>query len=61
VLAPLVGVLGSLQAMEALKLLSGFGEPMRGRLLVADLRTMDIRKLALPRRRDCPDCGHLEN
>ena len=61
VLAPLVGVLGSLQAMEALKLLSGFGEPMRDSLLLADLRTMDIRQLALPRRRDCPDCGHLEN
>ena len=59
VLAPLVGVLGSLQAMEALKLLSGFGEPMRGRLLLADLRTLDIRQLVLPRRRDCPDCGHL--
>jgi molybdopterin/thiamine biosynthesis adenylyltransferase len=59
VLAPLVGVLGSLQAMEALKLLSGFGEPMRGRLLLADLRTLEFRQLALPRRRDCPDCGHL--
>jgi len=61
VLAPLVGVLGSLQAMEALTLLSGFGEPMRGALLVADLRTVEIRKLSLPRRRDCPNCGHLEN
>ena len=59
VLAPLVGVLGSLQAMEALKLLSGFGEPMRGRLLLADLRTMDLRQLTVPRRPDCPDCGHL--
>ncbi|MDH5172113.1 MAG: molybdopterin-synthase adenylyltransferase MoeB [Gammaproteobacteria bacterium] len=59
VLAPLVGVLGSLQAMEALKILAGFGEPLRGTLLLLDLRSMDIRRLALPPRTDCPDCGHL--
>jgi molybdopterin/thiamine biosynthesis adenylyltransferase len=57
VLAPVVGVLGSLQAMEALKLLSGFGEPLLGQLLLLDLRTMDIRRLTLPSRPDCPDCG----
>jgi len=61
VLAPLVGVIGSLQAMEALKLLSGFGETLRGKLLLLDLRTMDIRQLVLPARRDCPDCGHLQH
>ncbi len=59
VLAPLVGALGSLQSMEALKLLAGYGEPLRGALLLVDLRSMDIRKLALPRRKGCPDCGHL--
>jgi adenylyltransferase/sulfurtransferase len=59
VLAPVVGVIGSLQAMEALKLLSGFGEPLRGKLLLLDLRNMDIRTLALPPRSDCPDCGQL--
>ena len=59
VLAPVVGVLGSLQAMEAIKVLSGFGEPLRGRLLLLDLRTMDIRQLQLAPRADCPDCGHL--
>ncbi len=59
VLAPLVGVIGSLQAMEALKLLSGFGETLRGKLLLLDLRTMDIRQLTLPPRSDCPDCAHL--
>lgn len=59
VLAPLVGVLGSLQAMEVIKLISGYGDPLRGRLLVLDLQSMDIRTLALPPRSDCPDCGHL--
>jgi adenylyltransferase/sulfurtransferase len=59
VLAPLVGVIGSLQAMEALKLLSGYGEPLRGSLLLLDLRSMDIRRLVVPRRPTCPDCRHL--
>jgi len=59
VLAPLVGVVGALQAMEALKLLGGYGEPLRGRLLVLDLRSTEFRVLALPPRPGCPDCGHL--
>jgi adenylyltransferase/sulfurtransferase len=46
--------------MEALKVLSGYGEPLRGSLLLLDLHSMDIRRLALPRRPDCPDCGHLD-
>jgi molybdopterin/thiamine biosynthesis adenylyltransferase len=60
VLAPLVGVLGSLQAMEVIKLISGYGDPLRGRLLMLDLQSMDIRTLALPAHSDCPDCGHLQ-
>lgn len=60
VLAPVVGVLGSLQALEALKVLAGFGEPLRGKLLLLDLRSMDMRTLALPPRADCPDCSHLQ-
>ena len=59
VLAPVVGVLGSLQAMEALKILARYGEPLRGKLLLLDLLTTDIRLLTLPPRADCPDCGHL--
>ncbi len=61
VLAPVVGVLGSLLAMEALKVLAGYGEPLRGRLLLLDLKAMEIRRLDLPRRAGCPDCGHLPN
>jgi len=59
VLAPLVGVIGSLQAMEALKVLTGFGAPLRGKLLVMDLGNMAIRTLGLPPRPDCPACAHL--
>ncbi len=61
VLAPVVGVLGSLQALEALKVLTGFGEPLRGKLLLLDLRSMDLRTLALSPRADCPDCSHLQH
>jgi len=59
VLAPVVGILGSLQAMEALKLLAGFGEPLLGKLLLLDLRSMDIRRLELLRDPGCPDCAHV--
>jgi len=61
VLAPVVGVLGSLQAMEALKVLSGFGESLRGKLLMLDLRSMEIHRLALSPNSDCPDCSHLQS
>jgi molybdopterin/thiamine biosynthesis adenylyltransferase len=60
VLGPVVGVLGSLQALEAIKCLANFGEPLIGRLLVMDFRTVEIQRLALARRSDCPDCQHLE-
>lgn len=59
VLAPLVGVIGSLQAMEALKLLAGYGEVLRGKLLVMDLRNLEFRQLRLDARADCPACSHL--
>ena len=61
VLAPVVGVIGSLQAMEALKVLSGYGETLRGKLLLLDLHTLDIRQLSLSPRADCPACGHLHD
>lgn len=61
VLAPLVGVLGSLQAMEALKILSGYGEPLRGKLLVIDLRTTEFRELLLPVRAGCPACAQVQH
>ena len=60
VLAPVVGVVGSLQAMEALKVIAGYGEPLRGRLLMLDLRSMDIQILELSRREDCPACKDIQ-
>jgi len=60
VLAPVVGVVGALQAMEALKLLSGYGETLRGSMLMLDLRAGDIRRLGVRPRPQCPDCAHLQ-
>ncbi len=57
VLSPVVGVIGSMQALEAVKLLSGFGQPLTGRLLLLDGATMDIRTLTLGKDPACPVCG----
>ncbi|MEH6565609.1 MAG: molybdopterin-synthase adenylyltransferase MoeB [Halopseudomonas sp.] len=54
VLGPLVGLVGSLQALEALKLLAGFGTPMMGRLLLIDALDSRFREMRV--RRD-PACG----
>ncbi|WP_111641055.1 HesA/MoeB/ThiF family protein [Marinimicrobium alkaliphilum] len=57
VLAPLVGVVGSLQALEAIKLLVGFGTDLAGRLLMFDARHSQWQSLRLPRDPRCPACG----
>lgn len=57
VFAPLVGIIGSMQAAEALKLLSGAGEPATGRLLLLDGRSMSWTDIRLPRQAHCPVCG----
>jgi molybdopterin-synthase adenylyltransferase len=57
VFAPLVGVIGSVQAAEALKILSGAGTPIAGKLLMLDARTMQWDTIALQRRVGCPVCG----
>jgi adenylyltransferase/sulfurtransferase len=57
VLGPVVGVLGSLLALEALKVLSGYPGDLRGHVLRVDLADYRCERLALARRRDCPDCA----
>ena len=57
VFAPLVGIIGTLQAAEALKLLAGVGRSLAGRLLMLDGRGMHFDEIALARRADCPVCG----
>lgn len=57
VLSPLVGVIGSMQALEAIKMLAGIGEPLVGRLLVFDAMYAEWRSLKLKRDPDCPACA----
>ena len=57
VVGPLVGLVGSLQALEALKLLAGFGEPLVGRLLLIDALDSRFRELRVRRDPGCSCCG----
>ncbi|MEZ7830592.1 MAG: molybdopterin-synthase adenylyltransferase MoeB [Gammaproteobacteria bacterium] len=57
VMAPLVGIIGAVQAMEAIKLLTGIGESLTGRLLLLDASTLQWREMRLPRDSSCGACG----
>ena len=57
VFAPLVGIIGSVQAAEALKLLAVTGSSLSGRLLMLDARSMHWDEVRLPRQASCPVCG----
>ncbi len=57
VIGPLVGLVGSLQALEALKVLAGFGEPLVGRLLLIDALSTRFRELRVKRDPACSVCG----
>jgi sulfur-carrier protein adenylyltransferase/sulfurtransferase len=57
VLGVLPGVIGSLQASEALKLALGIGEPLIGRLLLFDALSAEFNEVKLRRDPDCPVCG----
>ncbi|MCL1076195.1 molybdopterin-synthase adenylyltransferase MoeB [Shewanella dokdonensis] len=56
ILAPVVGLLGCLQATEAIKVLTGLGKPLYGRLLMVDALTMEFRQMTLPQQPHCPVC-----
>jgi molybdopterin/thiamine biosynthesis adenylyltransferase len=57
VFAPLVGIIGSMQAAEALKLLAGVGSSLAGRLQMLDARRMEWTEIRLPRQAACPVCA----
>jgi adenylyltransferase/sulfurtransferase len=57
VLAPLVGIIGALQAVEVIKLLLNIGVTLTGRLLLLDASTMEWRGVKLSKDPDCPVCG----
>ncbi|MBI2875266.1 MAG: ThiF family adenylyltransferase, partial [Candidatus Tectomicrobia bacterium] len=57
VLGVLPGIIGTVQAMETIKLILGKGEPLIGRLLLFDALTMEFREVRLKRDASCPICG----
>ena len=60
VFGALAGLLGSVQAMEVLKLLLGIGDPLVGRLLLVDALGMATQTVAVTRDPACPDCGRTD-
>ncbi|RJG04894.1 molybdopterin-synthase adenylyltransferase MoeB [Noviherbaspirillum cavernae] len=57
VFAPLVGIIGTMQAAEALKLVADIGESLAGRLLLLDARSMEWTSIKIGRNADCAVCG----
>jgi len=57
VLGPAAGIVGSLQALEAIKLLTAVAYPLSNAFLQIDLLSLDVLRVSVERRPDCPDCG----
>ena len=57
VFAPLVGIIGAMQAAEAIRLLTGIGESLTGRLLMLDARTMTWQSVKFKRDEKCAVCA----
>lgn len=57
VVAPLVGIIGTIQAMETVKLIAQVGETLTGYVLYLDAKRMELRRLKLPKNPNCPGCG----
>jgi len=58
ILAPVVGIIGSVQALEAIKLICDIGEPLIGKLLLLDALSLQWRSMNLKKDPDCPVCSH---
>ncbi|MGZ8955682.1 MAG: HesA/MoeB/ThiF family protein [Methylovulum sp.] len=57
VIAPITGIVGSIQALEAMKLIMGIGETLAGRLLLLDGLTMEWNSMKLKKNPNCPTCS----
>jgi molybdopterin/thiamine biosynthesis adenylyltransferase len=60
VAAPLPGVIGAMMAVEAIKLITGAGSPLRGQMVIYDALYGESRAITLARRTDCPVCGEAK-
>jgi len=61
VIGPLPGVVGSMMAVEAIKVITGAGTPARGQMLIYDALYGEHRTILIGPRADCPVCGDLQN
>jgi molybdopterin/thiamine biosynthesis adenylyltransferase len=61
VFGALSGAVACFGAMEVIKLLSGFGEPLKNRLLTMDMRSMDIHTITIKQNSNCKVCGNQNN
>ncbi|GAA6191657.1 HesA/MoeB/ThiF family protein [Phaeobacter sp. NW0010-22] len=59
VVGPLPGVVGAMMAVEAVKVITGAGMPLRGEMLIYDALYGESRKITLSKRADCPTCGSI--
>lgn len=57
IFSPLVGIIGAIQAAQALQVLIQFGQPLVGRMLLWNARTTQVDQLHIARNPDCPVCG----
>ncbi|MGG5575409.1 molybdopterin-synthase adenylyltransferase MoeB [Vibrio diazotrophicus] len=57
VMAPVVGIIGAVQAMEAIKVIAGLGKPIQGKILMLDAMTMSWREMKLMKQPRCPTCS----
>ncbi|MCS7367003.1 MAG: HesA/MoeB/ThiF family protein [archaeon YNP-WB-062] len=51
------GIIGAIEAMEAIKIIAGINETLKGKLLVCDFKTMEFHKIEVRRRENCPACA----
>jgi molybdopterin/thiamine biosynthesis adenylyltransferase len=57
IFSPLVGIIGAIQAAQALQVVIGFGESLVGRMLLWNARTTQVDQIRIARNPDCPVCG----
>jgi len=55
-MAPMVGIIGAMQAMEAIKVVANFGKPMIGKILLVDGLTLSFQQMKLPKLPTCSVC-----
>ncbi len=59
VLSPLLGIVGSIQAAETMKLIMGIGKTLQGKLMLIDILNMEWQTATLPKNPDCPVCAQI--